>query len=132
MIVVNSSDAYVAGLAQMLNMDWQLPGYQADYCAPGGNLVFEVRQTPGTGAYFVRVYYTAQSFDQLRNLAILSPDAPPATQQLTIPGGSASSTSLDVDFATFEKLLNKAIDPADVQDPSTETPPGVLTGVPLS
>ena len=40
MVVVNSSDAYVAGLAGLLDLHWLLPGYQRDYCAPGGNLVF--------------------------------------------------------------------------------------------
>jgi 4-phytase/acid phosphatase len=130
-VVVNSSDAYVAGLAEMLKMHWQLPGYQPDYCAPGGNLVFELRESKSTSGYVVRAFYTAQTFDQLRNLTLLNVDTPPATQQLLIPGGSSSSTSLDVDFDTFEKLMKKAIDPADVQNPATEVPPGVLTGVPL-
>ena len=66
LVVINSSDAYVAGLAQLLKMHWQLPGFQPDYCAPGGNLVFELRQSKSTGEDIVRVFYTAQTFDQLR------------------------------------------------------------------
>ena len=131
-VVINSSDAYVAGVAQLLNMHWLLPGYQPDYCAPGGNLVFELRQSKSTGEHIVRAYYTAQTFDQLRNLAELTEDEPPATQQLAIPGGSTSSTSLDVKFSEFEKLLTRAIDFTDVQDPATEVQPPVLTGVPLN
>ena len=34
-LVIISSDAYVAGLAGLLNVDWLLPGYQQDFCAPG-------------------------------------------------------------------------------------------------
>ncbi|HTR39829.1 MAG TPA: histidine-type phosphatase [Bryobacteraceae bacterium] len=130
-LVVISSDAYVAGLAGLLNAHWQLPGYQADFCAPGGALIFELRQSPDTGAYLVRVYYTTQSLDQLRNLTPLSLTAPPETTQLYIPGGSSPGGSFDVDFDTFQKLVTQAISLQYVQDPSAETPPAVLTKVPL-
>ena len=66
--VIVSSDGIVAGLAGLLNVHWLLPGYQPDFCAPGGALVFELRQVKATGRYLVRVFYTAQTFDQLRNL----------------------------------------------------------------
>jgi len=130
--VINSSDAYVNGVASLLHMHWLLLGYQADYCAPGGSLVFELRQSRSTGADIVRVYYTAQTFDQLRNLTPLSLSAPPATQQLLIPNGGNSDTSLDVPFATFEQMLWQAINLNDVQNPLSDVGPGVLTGVPLS
>ena len=79
----------------------------------------------------VRVFYTAQTFDQLRNLTPLTLDQPPATMQLLVPNGSKSATSLDVDFSRFEQLLNNAIGPQYVQDPAAEVPPGILRGVPL-
>jgi hypothetical protein len=56
---------------------------------------------------------------------------PGGRRQLLIPGGSKSGSALDVDFTTFEKLLSKAIGKRYVQDPATENPPGILTGVPL-
>jgi 4-phytase/acid phosphatase len=107
-LVIISSDAYLAGLAGLLDMHWLLPGYQPDFCPPGGALVFELRQVTATGQYLVRVFYTAQTFDQLRNLTTLTLGAPPATQQLLVPGGS-STTNLDVDFTTFTNLMNAAI-----------------------
>jgi len=107
-LVMVSSDAYVAGLAGLLDMHWLLPGYQPDFCAPGGALVFELRQVTATGQYLVRVFYTAQTFDHLRNLTPLTLGAPPATQQLLVPGGS-SSTNLDVDFTTFTNRMNAAV-----------------------
>jgi 4-phytase / acid phosphatase len=130
-LVINSSDAYVAGLAGLLNVHWLLPGYQRDYAAPGGALVLELRESRKTGKFFVRVHYTAQTFDQLHDLTPLSLDNPPATQQLFVPGGSKSATSLDVNFRVFERLLAKAIGIEYVEDPGTEVPPGPLTGVPL-
>lgn len=126
-----SSDLYVVALASLLHLHWQLPGYQQDFAAPGGALVFELRQVRSTGEYIVRVYYTAQTFDQLRNLTPLTTDQPPATMQLLIPDGDQADTNLDVSFHKFKALMTKAINPYYVQDPATEVPPGPLTGVPL-
>ena len=128
-VVVISSDAYVAGLAGLLHTHWQLPGYQPDFCAPGGALVFELWQSARSQEYLVRVFYTAQTFDQLRNLAPLTLNEPPATIQLLIPGGSKSATDLDVDFGVFQKLMKNAIGQKYVENPSEEVLPGVLTGV---
>ena len=125
-LVVVSSDYYVAGLAGLLDLHWLLPGYQPDFCAPGGALVFELRQVRTTGDYIVRVFYTAQTFDQLRYLTPLSRDEPPATMQLLIPGASHSATNLDINFAAFSNLLNQAIGLEYVQPFAEETPPGVL------
>jgi len=130
-VVIISSDGYVAGLAGLLKLHWLLPGYQPDHCAPGGALVFELRQSKSSQEYFVRAFYTAQTFDQLRNLTPLTLKNPPATMQLLIPGGSKSATDLDVNFFTFQTLLKEAMNPEYVQNPSAEVPPGVITGVPL-
>jgi 4-phytase/acid phosphatase len=130
-VVVISSDAYLVGVSGLLDLHWQLPGYQPDFCPPGGALVFELRQSTDTGEYLVRVFYTAQSFDQLRNLTPLTLDQPPETIQLMIPGGHKPGASMDIKFETFQKLLTKAIGPQYVQDPSTEVPPDVLPSVPL-
>ncbi|MFH0997474.1 MAG: hypothetical protein V1844_18540 [Pseudomonadota bacterium] len=130
-VVVISSDAYVAGLAGLLKLHWLLPGYQPDHCAPGGALVFELRQSKSSQEYLVRAFYTAQTFDQLRNLTPLTLANPPATMQLAVPGGSKSATNLDVNFLTFQTLLKEAMSPEYVQNPLTEDPPGVITGVPL-
>jgi 4-phytase / acid phosphatase len=125
-LVIVSSDYYVAGLAGLLDLRWLLPGYQPDFCAPGGALVFELRQVTATGEHLVRVFYTAQTFDQLRNLTPLTLQSPPATMQLLVPGGGNSSTNLDVNFITFSNLLNEAIGPEYVQPFAEEIPPGVL------
>lgn len=129
--VIISSDAYVAGLAGLLDLHWLLPGYQPDFCAPGGALVFELRQVKKTKEHLVRVFYTAQSFDQLRNLTPLALKAPPQTMQLLVPGGSNPAANLDVGFKTFKKLLQAAIGREYVQPYHKEAPPGVLTNVPL-
>jgi 4-phytase/acid phosphatase len=130
-LAVISSDAYIAGLAGLLNLHWQLAGYQPDFCAPGGALIFELRQSLSTGEFIVRVYYTAQSFDQLRNLTPLNLDVPPETQQLLVPGGSRPGGSLDVEFPVFQKLVMDAVGLEYVENPYIEVPPAVLSNVPL-
>jgi 4-phytase / acid phosphatase len=130
-LVITSSDGYVAGLAGLLGLHWTLPGYQPDFCAPAGALVFELRQSKKTKEYLVRIFYTAQTFNQLRNLTRLTLEDPPATMQLTMPGGSKSATNLDIKFVTFKKLLRAAINQKYVQPFDTEVPPGVIHNVPL-
>ena len=102
-------------------MHWMLPGYQPDFCPPGGALVFELRQSKSSQKYLVRAFFTAQTFDQLRNLTPLTLENPPAKMQLLIPvpggrvsatdsDGRVSATDLDVNFNTFQNILRKAID----------------------
>jgi 4-phytase/acid phosphatase len=129
--VIISSDAYVVGLAAILGLHWVLPGYQPDFCPPGGALVFELRQSKTSGEYLVRAHFTAQTLDQLRNLAPLTLDQPPATMQVSIPGGRKSGASLDIGFESFQRHVRGAMDQQYVQDPAQEVPPHVLTGVPL-
>ena len=121
---MNRSDGYVVGLASLLQTHWLLPGYQPDYCPPGGTLVFELRRR-GRNEHLVRVYFTAQTFDQLRDLAPLSHDNPPATVQLLVPQ-SGSSKGLDVDLRSFLERLRAQIDWVAAQDPVKETPAGEL------
>ena len=131
-IIIVSSDVYMAGLAGLLGLHWALPGYQPDFCPPGGTLVFELRRPRRSREHVVRAFYTAQTFDQLRNLTPLTLEAPPATMQLFIPVEGRSAADLDVPFDVFQKLVRKAIDRECVEDPLQEVRPGVLTDVPLS
>jgi 4-phytase/acid phosphatase len=130
-LVVVSSDYYVAGLAGLLGLHWTLPGYQPDFCAPGGALVFELRQHNVSKELLVRIFYTAQTFDQLRNLTVLNLTVPPATMQLTVPGGSTSNGNSDVKWATFRKLMTEVIGQQYVQPFGKGTPPPVIHDVPL-
>jgi 4-phytase/acid phosphatase len=129
-LVIISSDFYLAGLAGLLGLHWQLPSYQPDFIGPGGALVFELRQYNKSKKYLVRAFYTGQTFDQLRNLTSLTLEEPPATMQLTIPGGSNSNGDLDVKGATFKQLLSEAIGQNYVQPFRQDVPPGVLDNVP--
>gem|GEM_PF-6635369 len=54
--VVFSLDTMRPALTGLLNLHWQLPGYQSDFCAPGGAEVFEFRQIKNSKEYIVRVF----------------------------------------------------------------------------
>jgi len=110
-VVLIASDVNVCGFAGLLRIDWLLPGYQADFCGPGGALVFQLRQSQSTGEYIVRASYIAQTLDQLRNQTPLTLDAPPAIAQVSIPGCSVGNATFDCPLGKFVGIANQAIDP---------------------
>jgi 4-phytase/acid phosphatase len=110
-IMLTASNTNITGLAGLFHLDWILPGYQSDVCAPSGALVFELRQSQSTGDYIVRASYITQSMDQLRNLTVLTLAAPPAIAPVFIPGCSASNANFDCPLAGFVDLAMQAIDP---------------------
>jgi 4-phytase/acid phosphatase len=110
-ILLIASDTNLSGLASLFHLDWILPGYQANFCTPGGALVFELRQSQSTGQYIVRASYIAQTLDQLRNRTVLTLNTPPASAPLFIPGCSARNATFDCALAKFTALARQAIDP---------------------
>ena len=113
-ILLLASDVNVTGLAGLFHMDWLLPGYQPDFCAPGGALVFQLRQSQSTGEYIVRTSYIAQTMDQLRNQTALTLTTPPASAPVFIPGCSVANSTFDCPLGEFVNLEKNAIDPQSV------------------
>ena len=112
MVVLVGTNTNIVGLAGLLHLDWQLPGYQPDVAAPSGALVFELRQSMRTGEYLVRASYVSQTMDQLRNQTSLTLAAPPATAPVFIPGCSTRKATFDCTLADFVTVSKRAIDPA--------------------
>jgi 4-phytase/acid phosphatase len=111
-VMLVASDVNVTGLAGLFHLDWMLPGYQANFCAPGGALVFQLRQSQSTGEYIVRASYIAQTLDQLRNRTVLTLNTPPASAPVFIPGCSTHNATFDCSLAKFMVLAKQVIDPA--------------------
>jgi 4-phytase/acid phosphatase len=111
MVVLIASDAQIIGLAGIFGLDWVLPGYQTNYCAPGGALVLELRQSQITGEYVVRASYVAQTLDQLRNRTALTLAAPPASAPVFIPGCSGRNATYDCPLTNFVRIAKQVIDP---------------------
>jgi 4-phytase / acid phosphatase len=109
-IVLIASNTNITGLAGLFHLDWVLPGYQADTCAPDGALIFELRQSQNSGEYIVRASYVTQTMDQLRNLTPLTPAAPPAVAPVFIPGCSVHNATFDCPLNDFVKVARHTID----------------------
>ena len=90
----------------------RLPGYQPDDTPPGGALIFSLWRDP-KGQDFVRLRYSAQTVDQMRNADPLTLAAPPASQELSIPGCENKSCL----WPAFKSVIEKAIDPVFIGKP---------------
>jgi 4-phytase / acid phosphatase len=110
-VALIASDVNVCGLAGLLHIDWLLPGFQPDFCGPGGALVFQLRQSQSTGEYIVRASYIAQTLDQLKNQTPLTLDAPPAISPVFIPNCSAGNATFDCPLVKFVRMAGQLIDP---------------------
>jgi len=110
-VSLTASNFNIAGLAGLFHLDWLLPGYQPDVAAPGGVLMFQLRQSQTTGKYVVRVAYVSQTMDQLRNQTPLTVAAPPPSAPVAIPGCVGGGANLDCPLARFVKIASEVIDP---------------------
>jgi 4-phytase/acid phosphatase len=100
-VAIIGHDGTLLELAGLLDLHWLLPGYQPDQVPPGGALRFEVwKRRDGREA--IRLSFTAQSLAQLRNRLTLSPDHPPPTVPVFIPGCSDSSPAYDCPLDLFQ------------------------------
>lgn len=68
--VLVGHDTNVANVGGMLNVHWHVPGYAEDDPAVNGALGFELLRD-AQGRQFVRVFFQAQSTQQLRELQVL-------------------------------------------------------------
>ncbi len=112
-IMVAASNINIVGVASLFHLDWLASSYQRDVSAPSGALVFELRQSQGTGSYFVRASYVTQTMDQLRNQTSLTL-VPPVVAPVFIPGCSVGNANFDCPLSTFVQLANQAINPQAV------------------
>jgi len=114
-LVIVGHDTNLSNLSGMLGISWLLPGYQPNDPAPGGALVFELWRSANGKRHGVRMYYTAQSLDQMRTLASLKLTAPPEKAEIFVPGCGTAAAGFACDWADFERTVSAAIDPAFVE-----------------
>ncbi|KMM74049.1 phosphoanhydride phosphohydrolase [Xanthomonas sp. NCPPB 1128] len=110
LVVLSGHDGTLTLLAGMLDLHWQLPGYQPDQTVPGGALVFE-RWRRADGERVIRLRYTAQSLAQLRERRALTVQAPPLASAVFIPQCSRADTAYDCPLPAFAAAVEAALDP---------------------
>ena len=109
-----ASNFNIAGFAGLLGLDWLAPGYQPDVAAPGGALVFELRQSVTSGQFLVRAVYITQSMDQLRNRTPLTLAEPPSIVPVFLPGCSTGSATFDCPLNSFLTWIGRTVDAKSV------------------
>jgi 4-phytase / acid phosphatase len=110
LVILVGHDTNIATVAGALGIDWIADG-RADDSPPGGALVFELWRSP-KGKSFVRVAFTAQTLEQMRNSEPLTIANPPAEAPIFVPACSGSDLSCTWD--SFSAALRTATDPAYV------------------
>jgi len=97
-------DTNIATVAGLLDLHWIADG-QPDGTPPGGALVFELWRSRIDRTDSVRVYYTAQSLEQMRAATVLTQENPPVRVPIFIP--SCSRPDLFCSLADFEESLER-------------------------
>jgi 4-phytase/acid phosphatase len=89
-------DTNIAMVSGVLHLNWVIDG-RADDPPPGGSLVFELWRAHNGGAYSVRIYYTAQTLQQMRTAKTLTAADPPQRVPVFVPGCSNEHMACTLD-----------------------------------
>jgi 4-phytase / acid phosphatase len=89
-------DTNIASVAGALGLDWIIDGRRDD-TPPGGALVFELWRARASGRYSVRVHYTAQTLDQMRESQPLTAANPPSDAPVFVPACSRDDLSCNLE-----------------------------------
>ncbi|MBL6652186.1 MAG: histidine-type phosphatase [Reyranella sp.] len=106
-------DTNIASVARLLNLEWQIAGFQPNDASPGGALAFELLKDR-TGRRYVRLAYYAQTLDQMRRQTVLDFENPPGLVAVDLPACARDSVDRACPLERFIAIANEAIDPACV------------------
>jgi 4-phytase/acid phosphatase len=109
LLILLGHDTNLSNLSWMLNLSWNLPGYQSDETPPGAALIFSLWRDPASGQMSVRARYLAATLDQMRAADVLTLTHPPPSQSLSLPGCAATCSWQD-----FEHAVRRAIHPSQI------------------
>jgi 4-phytase/acid phosphatase len=107
LVYISGHDGNLCNLGGILNLHWEADGI-ADDTPPDSQLVFELWQNLKSQQYSVRLFFRAQTLNQLRTAQALTPAHPPVEVTLTPPGCRPDQLC---PFADFEKASRALLDP---------------------
>ena len=111
LLVLAGHDTNLSNLSGMLGLCWKLPGYRPDDTPPGGALIFSLWRDSETRQLSVKLRYVAQTLDQMRSGSFLSVAAPPASEDVSMPGCDAAQGDGGCPWETALVVMQRAIDP---------------------
>lgn len=114
-------DGNLANIGGALGLDWDADGRRDD-TPPGSALVFELWRSRATGDYSVRLFFTAQTLEQMRNASALTDKAPPLRIPLRVDGCTAQGGGCT--WNEFEQILMRASHAEGAVAPGEKKPRG--------
>lgn len=108
LLILVGHDTNLTNLSGALGLSWLIDGRRDD-TPPGSALVFELWQDVRTSDYLVRLFFTAQTLDQMRNATPLTLMTPPERVPVFIPGCSRSDESCE--WGAFQSLVQRTVSP---------------------
>ena len=107
-------DTNIANVSRLLNIGWQIPGFQPNEASPGGALAFELLREPRSGRRYVRLAYYAQTLEQMRKSSVLDFEHPPGMVAVDLPACASDAHDKACPLERFLAIANEAIDPGCV------------------
>ena len=108
LLILVGHDTNLNNISGALGLSWLIDGRRDD-TPPGGALVFELWQNAATSKSSVRLFYTAQTLDQMRNFTPLNLEAPAERVPVSIPGCVGADMSCD--WNIFQSLVRAVSSP---------------------
>ena len=110
LLVLVGHDTNLNHLAGALGLHWMLDGRRDD-TPPGSGLVFELWKNRRLKTYSVRIFYIAQTLEQMRNAVPLTPKDPPQKASVYLPTCGRADHGCDLSSFThaFERASEKAV-----------------------
>lgn len=104
----------ISHIERLLNLAWEIPGYQANEVSPGSSLAFELFREVSTGQRYVRLAYFAQTPEQMRQATVLNLAQPPGAVAVDLPACAAYAREMSCPIERFVEIAKAALDPACV------------------
>ncbi len=111
LVYIGGHDSDLSYIGALFGLHWTVDGITDD-TPPDSQIVFELWQNAKSKEYTVRLFYRAQTYDQLRSGQALTLASPPAKVDLVPPGCRASQAC---PFAVFDRAAHAVLDPAYIK-----------------
>ncbi len=109
-LLLVAHDTNIAMLRTLMQFSWQLPGYARGNIPPGGSLVFERWRDTQTQARWLRIYFQAQSLNDLRQLTPVNAQHPLLREEWQQKNCRLTSVGTLCPYQSTLQKLSAAID----------------------
>jgi 4-phytase/acid phosphatase len=111
LVYIGGHDSDLSHIGSLFGLHWTVGGVTDD-TPPDSQIVFELWQSSKSKEYTIRLFYRAQTYDQLRSGRPLTLASPPAKVDQTPPGCHVGQPC---PFATFDRAAHALLDPAYIK-----------------